>query len=182
MRNSKNVDLGVLLKYAHLHFVASKIGKKYLIITTYYAHNRKWVVKLVKYKALIITTLILLIIPYNVYSTDKKTWIIEVNRNPHEVKYYIERYHPLLEVEFVYDTILQGLAVTGDERHIEKLYDEQFIQKANEAIEYAVPNELPTQRFETTEDLTNSDPTSNEKTDPENRIATNEISKQEKST
>ncbi len=135
-----------------------------------------------KFRLVIAALSILILIPYNVEADDKKTWIIEVDRDPHEVKYYIEAYHPLVEVEFVYDTILQGLAVTGDERHIQKLYQEQFIQEANEVLEYVVPNDLNNPSPDDLTELNNlpkTEPGTKQETNPENIAEINPENKPE---
>ncbi|MGM8215017.1 S8 family serine peptidase [Bacillaceae bacterium W0354] len=93
------------------------------------------------HKKVILILFIMFSTPYLAHAEDS-TWIIEVDRDPHEVKYYIEAYYPLLEVEYVYDTILKALAVTGSNRHIEKLHKEQFIKSINAAQTYVVPNSI----------------------------------------
>ncbi|PKR77746.1 peptidase S8 [Halalkalibacillus sediminis] len=72
-------------------------------------------------------------------SASEETYIIEVSEDPTEVKQQIEKYHPLLEVEYVYDTIMQAVAVSGDERHIEKLHQESFTQSIHQTQIYSTP-------------------------------------------
>lgn len=91
------------------------------------------------HKKFVLAILVIFSIPY-VVNAEETTWIIEVDRNPHEVKEHIEKYYPLLKVEFVYDTLIQALAVTGNNRHIEKLYNEQFIKSVNKVKTYRVPS------------------------------------------
>ncbi|GEL77255.1 S8 family serine peptidase [Tenuibacillus multivorans] len=89
----------------------------------------------------IITLIILLmLIPTTKLQAEDTTWIVEVDRDPHEIEQYIKAYYPLLEVEYVYDTLMQALAVTGEQRRVEKLHDEQFIKKVNPVRTYSVPN------------------------------------------
>ncbi|WP_194840890.1 S8 family serine peptidase [Filobacillus milosensis] len=83
---------------------------------------------------------LLIIIPTTTLHAEESTWIIEVDQNPHDIKDYIEDYHPLLKVEHVYDTLMDALAVTGDTRHIKALHEEQFVKSIQPVQMYTVPS------------------------------------------
>ncbi|RPF54104.1 S8 family serine peptidase [Aquisalibacillus elongatus] len=85
---------------------------------------------------------IILLIPINVHA-DESTWIIEVTDDPHDVKEHIEDYYPLVQIEYVYDTLMDAVAVTGKQRHIKDLHDEQYVASVNQVESYSVPNQKP---------------------------------------
>ncbi|QST01993.1 S8 family serine peptidase [Pontibacillus sp. ALD_SL1] len=54
--------------------------------------------------------------------------IIEVEDDAHKWKEYIEKYHPRVEVIHVYDTLLQGLALKGTVRDLERVEKSDFVE------------------------------------------------------
>lgn len=54
--------------------------------------------------------------------------IIEVEDDAHKWKEYIEKYHPRVEVIHVYDTLLQGLALKGTVRNLERVEKLDFVE------------------------------------------------------
>lgn len=61
-------------------------------------------------------------------ATEEQSIILEVEGNPHEFKQYIERNHPFVEVVHVYDTLLQGVAIRGDDQDIEDVQQHPQVQ------------------------------------------------------
>ncbi|MGP4072318.1 S8 family peptidase [Piscibacillus sp. B03] len=87
----------------------------------------------------LILALILITLTPVYTQAEEMTWIMEVEEDPHETKEYIETYHPLVKVEYVYDTLMQALAVTGKQRHIKSLHEESFVKKMTPVQVYSVP-------------------------------------------
>ncbi|WP_345241942.1 S8 family serine peptidase [Pontibacillus salipaludis] len=56
--------------------------------------------------------------------------IIEVEDDAHKWKEYIEKYHPRVEVIQVYDTLLQGLALKGTVRDLERVEKSDFVEQS----------------------------------------------------
>ncbi|WP_175615264.1 S8 family serine peptidase [Piscibacillus halophilus] len=88
-----------------------------------------------------ITLTILLCMP-SYLQAQEATWIMEVENDPEEAKQYIEEYYPFIEVEYVYDTLMQAVVVTGKQRHVKDLHDEPFVNKMSPVQSYSVPQEI----------------------------------------
>ncbi|MEQ6377003.1 S8 family serine peptidase [Bacillaceae bacterium S4-13-56] len=71
--------------------------------------------------ALIITSVSLAPQTKQAETDDENSWIIETDRNPHEVKKDIENYVQGVEVIQVFDTLLQAVAVKGNQQSLDKI-------------------------------------------------------------
>ncbi|WIF97875.1 MULTISPECIES: S8 family serine peptidase [Pontibacillus] len=79
--------------------------------------------------------------------------IIEVEDDAHKWKSYIEKYHPRVEVIHVYDTLLQGLALRGSVRDLERVEKSDFVEQSfpsqtyqvhiNESVPFVLENKDP---------------------------------------
>ncbi|GAA0468702.1 S8 family serine peptidase [Alkalibacillus silvisoli] len=76
---------------------------------------------------------------------DSDVWIIEIDESKDTVVELIERDYPFIEILYTYDTLLQAVAVQGDERHIEQLHQEDWVQTYSKAVNYSAPEISNTQ-------------------------------------
>ncbi|WP_188207608.1 S8 family serine peptidase [Alkalibacillus aidingensis] len=90
------------------------------------------------FASMFVITLFLIIQPLSVHGDDN-VWIIETTEDPHEVKQQIERDYPFVEVLYTYDTLLQALAIKGDERHVEELHQEEWVESYHPTQTYEAP-------------------------------------------
>lgn len=69
---------------------------------------------------------------------DKMAVIVEVEGDPYERKQYIENYHPFIQVEYVYDTLLNALALKGKRDDLLQLSQQPFIKVMHHVQTYRV--------------------------------------------
>lgn len=79
---------------------------------------------------------------YTKQNNDVQAIIIEVEGDPHEIKQGISQTFPLIEVVAVYDTLLQGLALKGKTKEIEKLARAHFVRGLYPVRTYRASAEL----------------------------------------
>ncbi|RLL42953.1 peptidase S8 [Oceanobacillus piezotolerans] len=81
--------------------------------------------------------LLISIVPALVLAEGKQTSIIiEVEGDVEEHKDYLETYHPFVEVVATYETLLNGLAIQGSPKDIDRLKNLQFIKKVHSVQQY----------------------------------------------
>ncbi|WP_036834508.1 S8 family serine peptidase [Pontibacillus litoralis] len=77
--------------------------------------------------------------PFSVNAmSEEQSIIVEVEDNVHKWKQHIEIYYPRIEVVHVYDQLLQGLALKGEKRDLQKLEQAHFIKATFPARTYKV--------------------------------------------
>ncbi|TCT26401.1 minor extracellular serine protease Vpr [Melghiribacillus thermohalophilus] len=79
---------------------------------------------------------------------DQMTVIVEIEGDPYERKEYIETYHPFVQVEFVYDTLLNALALKGKREDLIQLSQQTFIKVMHYVQTYRVPEPIGSTAFE----------------------------------
>jgi len=84
---------------------------------------------------------------YTKQHNDEQAIIIEVEGDPHEIKQGISQTFPLIEVVAVYDTLLQGLALKGKTKEIEKLSRAHFVRGLYPVQTYRTSTELYSPKY-----------------------------------